>query len=71
MLFEAAERGLVGEVSRMIFSLVGTGFGPQRLEFITITDPDGMTAADVAERNGHTAVAELLRGEEGRMEMFE
>ncbi len=30
-----------------------------------------VTAADLAERNGHKAIAMLLRGEQGRMDFFE
>jgi len=55
----------------MIFSLTGTGFYPQRLGLIEIKDHEGLTAADVAEQNGHQAIANLLRGEMGRMEYFE
>ena len=70
-LFYAAEKGLYQEVWAMIFSLTGTGFYPQRLGLIEIKDHDGLTAADVAEQNGHQAIADLLRGEMGRMEYFE
>ncbi len=55
----------------MIFSLTGTGFYPQRLGLIEIKDHDGLTAADLAEQNGHQAIADLLRGEMWRMEYFE
>jgi len=71
VLFAAAEQGRQEEVSRIIFSLAGTGFAPQRLALIVIEDDDGLTAADVAERGGHLAIAELLRGEQARMETFE
>jgi hypothetical protein len=71
MLFAAAEQGRQDEVSQIIFSLAGTGFAPQRLALIAILDNDGLTAADVAERAGHQAVADLLRGEHARMEFFE
>lgn len=70
-LFAAAEQGRHEEVSRIIFSLAGTGFAPQRLALLVIEDNDGLTAADVAERGGHPAIAELLRGEQARMEFFE
>ena len=70
-LFAAAEQGRLEEVSRIIFSLAGTGFAPQRLALIAIEDNDGLTAADVAERGGHPAIADLLRGEQARMEFFE
>lgn len=71
VLFAAAEQGRQDDVSRIIFSLAGTGFAPQRLALIVIEDNDGLTAADVAEQGGHRAIAELLRGEQARMELFE
>lgn len=71
VLFAAAEQGQHEEVSRIIFSLAGTGFAPQRLALIAIEDNDGLTAADAAERGGHQAIADLLRGEQARMEFFE
>ena len=71
VLFAAAERGGQEEVTRIIFSLAGTGFAPQRLALIAIEDNDGLTAADVAERGGHRAIANLLRREQARMEFFE
>jgi ankyrin repeat protein len=70
-LFYAAEKGLEEEVREMIFSLRGTGLSLPRLKLITITDHSGQTAADVAEENGHEAIARLLQGEQGRMEFFE
>ena len=71
VLFVAAEHGRHEEVSRIIFSLAGTGFAPQRLALIALEDNEGLTAADVAERSGHRAIADLLRGEQARMEFFE
>ena len=71
VLFAAAEQGRFEEVSRIIFALAGTGFAPQRLALIAIEDDDGLTAADVAERSGYPAIADLLRGEQARMEFFE
>ena len=70
-LFYAAERGDLKEVRRMIFSLAGTGLCCQRLSLIAIRDASGLTASDVAEQAGHTEIAGLLRGEQGRMEFFE
>ena len=70
-LFYAAARGLADEVKEMIFSLRGTGLGPPRLALIAAADHLGYTAADAAERHGHTEVARLLRSEQGRMEFFE
>ena len=70
-LFYAAEKGLEKEVQEMIFSLGGTGLGPERLALISIQDHSGLTAADLAEQNGHDQIAELLRGEQFRMEYFE
>lgn len=71
VLFAFAEQGRQEDVSRIIFSLAGTGFAPPRLALIAIEDDDGLTAADVAERSGHQAIADLLRGEQARMELFE
>lgn len=71
VLFAAAEQGRQEEVSRIIFSLAGTGFAPQRLALIAIEDNEGLTAADVAEQGGHRAIADLLRSERARMEFFE
>ena len=70
-LFYAAERGDIEEVRRIIFSLAGTGVCCQRLSLIGIRDSSGLTASDVAEQSGHKEIAELLRGEQGRMEFFE
>ena len=71
VLFAAAEQGRHEEVTQIIFSLAGTGFALQRLALIAIEDNDGLTAADVAERGGHPAIADLLRDEQSRMEFFE
>ncbi len=70
-LFQTAAQGDYQAVCAMLFSLSGTGLYPQRLALIAIRDDAGLTAADVAEQNGHRAIAELLRGDQGRMEMFE
>ena len=70
-LFDAAESGNEAEVRKIIFSLTGTGLFPQRLGLISIKDNNGETAADVAEKNGHSTIAQLLRGEQFRMEYFE
>ena len=70
-LFYAAERGDLKEVRRIIFSLAGTGLCCQRLSLIEIKDSSGLTASDVAEQAGHKGIADLLRGEQGRMEFFE
>ena len=70
-LFHAAERGDLDEVRRIIYSLTGTGLSPQRLSLITIRDSAGLTAADVAEQAGNQEIADLLRGEQARMEYFE
>jgi hypothetical protein len=70
-LFYTAERGDLKEVHRMIFSLAGTGLWPQRLALIEIRDSSGLTAIDVAEQAGHEEIADLLRGEQMRMEFFE
>jgi len=70
-LFYAAERGDIEEVRRIIFSLAGTGVWPQRLALIERKDASGLTASDVAEQAGHEEIADLLRGEQMRMEYFE
>ncbi len=70
-LFYAAEKGLDKEVREMIFSLGGTGIFPVRLTLISMKDHSGLTAADVAEQNGHHAIAKLLRREQLHMEYFE
>lgn len=71
VLIVAAAEGRREEVSRIIFSLAGTALAPQRLALIAIEDNDGLTAADAAERGGHPTIADLLRGEQARMEFFE
>ena len=70
-LFYAVELGLMQEVRAMIFSLTGTGIFPQRLALLEKKDNEGLTAADVAEQNGHEEIAKLLRHEQIRMEYFE
>jgi ankyrin repeat protein len=70
-LFYAAERGDLEEVRRMIYSLAGTGLWCQRLALIETRDSSGLTASDVAEHAGHKEIADLLRGEQMRMEFFE
>jgi ankyrin repeat protein len=70
-LFYAAERGDLEQVRRIIFSLTGTGLSCQRLSLIEIRDSSGLTASDVAEQAGHKDIADLLRGEQMRMEFFE
>lgn len=70
-LFYAAENGRMEEVREIIFSFSGTGLSLARLSVITTKDHSGLTAADVAEQNGHEEIARLLRSEQGRMEYFE
>jgi len=70
-LFYAAERGDLEQVHRIIFSLTGTGLSPQRLALIEMKDSSGLMASDVAEQAGHEEIADLLRGEQMRMEFFE
>jgi hypothetical protein len=70
-LFYAAEKGLEEEVRDIIFSFRGTGLSPTRLTLIATKDHSGLTAADVAEQNGHEEIASLLRSEEIRMEYYE
>ena len=70
-LFYAAEKGLEEEVWDIIFSFRGTGLSPTRLKLITTKDHSGLTAADVAEQEGHNEIARLLRAEQARMEYYE
>jgi ankyrin repeat protein len=70
-LFYAAEKGLAEEVWDIIFSFRGTGLMPPRLALIAKEDHSGLTAADVAEQNGHEEIASLLRSEQVRMEYYE
>ena len=70
-LFRAAEAGDLARVKEIIFSFRGTGLFPPRLSVIAQEDVLGLTAADVAEENGHEEIAQLLRSEQGRMEFFE
>ena len=70
-LFYAAEKGLEEQVREIIFSFAGTGLSPARLRLIATKDHSGLTAADVAEQNGHVEIARLLREEQGRMEYYE
>jgi len=70
-LFHAAESGDIEAVRQMIFSLAGTGVSCQRLALIGKRDASGLTASDVAEQSGHQEIADLLRGEQMRMEYFE
>ena len=70
-LFYAAERGDLEAVRRIIFGLAGTGLSCQRLALLTIRDSAGLTASDAAEQAGHKEIADLLRGEQMRMEFFE
>jgi ankyrin repeat protein len=44
---------------------------PPRPSLITTKDHSGLTAADLAEQNGHEEIVRLLRSEQGRMEFFE
>lgn len=71
VLFFHAAVGNLSEVKRIIFGLAGTGVCCERLGFISHKDNNGLTAADIAARNGHTDIESLLRGEQGRMEFFE
>lgn len=70
-LFYAAEQGDLEQVKTIIYSFRGTGLGPPRLGLIAMQDHAGLTAADLAEQNGHTEIAGLLLAEQGRMEFFE
>ena len=70
-LFYAAKEGDEEAVKEIIFRFRGTGMLPPRLALIATKDHAGLTAADVAEQNGHEEIARLLHGEQGRMEWFE
>ena len=69
-LFYAAEKGAKAEVEAMLYCMPATGFYPQRLGFIEVTDKEGQTAVAIAEQNGHKEIAHLLRYEAWRMETF-
>lgn len=71
VLFHYAGTGNIEEVEKIVFRLPGTGMSPQRLALISHKDNDGLTAADIAEKSGHTKIANLLNKEQGRMEFFE
>ena len=58
-------------VRNLIFSLPGTGLFPTRLSLLIIQDNTGLTAAEVAELQGHDEIPQLLRGEVSRMEYSE
>ena len=60
-LFLAAAAGSQEEVEALLAELPGTGFYPQRLGLIELTDHEGLTAADLAEKCGEHEMAELLR----------
>ena len=71
VLFHYAATGNRQAVEKLIFSLTGTGMAPQRLALIAHRDSEGQTAADIAEKAGYGDIANLLHGEQGRMEYFE
>lgn len=70
-LFDAAARGDMELVRKLIFTLPGTGLFPSRLALLTVQDDAGLTAADLAEQQGHVGIAQVLRGEVSRMEYSE
>lgn len=69
-LFHAAKEGDIQAVKRIIYSLSGTGLWPERLSLITNKDNNGKTAIDAAQQAGNDDIAQLLAGEQGRMEHF-
>lgn len=69
-LFYLAQEGRDEEIERLLGKLPGTGFYPQRLGLLLTRDREGLTAADLAERHGHTALADLLRYKAWAMETF-
>jgi ankyrin repeat protein len=69
-LFHAAEQGRLDLIKAMLARLPGTGFYPQRLGYLEITDQDGLTAADVAEQSGQAEIAAFLRYEAWRIATF-
>lgn len=71
ILFFHAAAGNLAEVEKILFQLAGTGMSPQRLALINHRDKEGLTAIDVAARNGNGEIEDLLRSEKGRMEYFE
>ncbi len=70
-LFAMAAQGDMKGVKEIIFSLSGTGVGPQRRALIEVKDRQGQTASDVAREAGHSDIAELLDRERIRMEYYE
>lgn len=70
-LFDAAARGDTEMVRKLIFTLPGTGIFPSRLSLLVIQENSGLTAADVAEQEGHDEIAQLLRREVSRMKYSE
>ncbi|PHR87819.1 MAG: hypothetical protein COA78_36880 [Blastopirellula sp.] len=70
-LFYAAAKGDLLEVSKIIYSLAGTGLSCQRLSLINHKDQSGITAVEVAEKLGHEEIRKLLVCESIRMEYYE
>lgn len=70
-LHHAAERGDLDAAWGMMRTLAGTGVFPPRKSLLEIRDNAGMTAAEVAAEAGHTELAEVLKHEWVRMELFE
>ena len=70
-LINAAAKGALGEVEKILFSLSGTGVSCERLALINLRDENGKTAIDAAKEAGHDDIVAMLEGEQGRMEYFE
>ena len=70
-LFHAVEIGDIELVKSIIYNLAGTGLGCQRLALINLKDSKGLTAIDIAEKEGNDEIADLLKSEKMRMEFFE
>ena len=70
-LHRACERGDREAAWAILRTFAGTGIFPQRQSVLEYRDASGRTAAEVAEHAGYSSLAEELRAEWMRMDMFE
>ncbi|MFN2233942.1 MAG: hypothetical protein ACK2U1_06900 [Anaerolineales bacterium] len=71
ILFHYAAIGDQHQVEKIIYGLPSAGLTSQRLALINHRDHDGLSAADVAAKSGHNAIASLLQAEADRINFFE
>ncbi len=71
ILFHYAAVGDKDQVEKIIYRLPATGLSGQRRALIGHKDKDGLTAIDVAMKNGHEEIATLLQVELDRINFFE